>query len=185
MRAPCYIISGREGCHVISLHENNPLYDSEGNAEENEEDESRSNASKGSPHSDIFSCIKCGKDPGPHKVHGRAFPICSFLRLFLWLTYSKRQIWLAQTSLPETIRKELTNFPVVPGRVFHTDSQYLLDTAISNIQARHRRESVQQTFGGPTTYGHRAAQFFQPSHFPRSEPWGYDLRRTRGYQSHD
>lgn len=95
---------------------------------------------------------------------------------------ARRQIWLAQTSLPETIRKELTNMPVVPGRIFHNESQSLLDTA---EQAKRRRESVQQTFGGPTRYGHRAAHSFQPPHFPRSEPWGYDKKRTRGYQSHD
>ncbi len=82
---------------------------------------------------------------------------------------ARRQIWLAQTSLPETIRKELTNMPVMPGRVFHPDSQSLLDTA---DQARHRKESVQQTFGhvGPTRYGHKGSQPFQPSHFPHSEP---------------
>lgn len=57
---------------------------------------------------------------------------------------ARRQIWLAQVYLPETIRKELTNMPVVPGRVFHSDSQSLLDTA---DQERHRKESVQQTFG--------------------------------------
>lgn len=95
---------------------------------------------------------------------------------------ARRQIWLAQTDLPETIRRELTSMPVIPGRVFHTDSQSLLDTA---DQARRRRESVQQTFGGPTRHGHRAAHSFQPSHFSRSEPWGHDRRRTRGYQSHD
>ncbi len=97
---------------------------------------------------------------------------------------ARRQIWLAQTSLPETIRKELTNMPVMPGRVFHPDSQSLLDTA---DQARRRKESVQRTFGhvGPTRYGHKGAQPFQPSHFPRSEPWGYDRRQARGYQPHD
>ncbi len=42
---------------------------------------------------------------------------------------ARRQIWLAQTSLLETIKKELTNMPVMPGRVFHPDSQSLLDTA--------------------------------------------------------
>jgi hypothetical protein len=95
---------------------------------------------------------------------------------------ARRQIWLAQTSLPDAIKKDLTNMPVVPGRIFHTDSQSLLDSA---DQARRRRESVQQTFGGLTKYGHRAAHSFQPPHFPRSETWGYDRRRTRGYQFYD
>lgn len=95
---------------------------------------------------------------------------------------ARRQIWLAQTSLPDAIRKDLTNMPVVPGRIFHTDAQALLDTA---DQARRRRESVQQTYAGPTKCGHRAAHSFQPPHFPRSETWGYDRRRSRGYQSHD
>lgn len=76
---------------------------------------------------------------------------------------SRRQMQFAQTSFPETIWKEVTCIPVGPGWIFHTDSQYLPDIA---DQAKSRRESVQQTFGGPTRYGHRAAHSFQPSHFP-------------------
>ncbi len=96
---------------------------------------------------------------------------------------ARRQIWLAQTSLPETIRKELTNMPVMPGRVFHPDSQSLLDTA---DQARHRKESVQRTFGhvGPTRYGHRCSALPALT-LSCSEPWGYDRRQARGYQPHD
>ncbi len=40
-----------------------------------------------------------------------------------------RQIWLAQTSLLENTRKDLINMSVVPGRVFHPDSQVILDKA--------------------------------------------------------
>ena len=36
---------------------------------------------------------------------------------------AQRQIWLAQTSLPEGVSRDLTRIPVVPGRVFHPDSQ--------------------------------------------------------------
>lgn len=35
--------------------------------------------------------------------------------------HSCRQIWLVQTSLPDTIR-ELTYMPVTSGHVFHPDS---------------------------------------------------------------
>lgn len=40
---------------------------------------------------------------------------------------SPRQIWLAQTPLPESIRKKLTNMPIVPAQVFRPDSQGVLD----------------------------------------------------------
>lgn len=42
---------------------------------------------------------------------------------------TRRQVWLVHMTLPENIRKELTTLPVVPGRVFHTDSQSVLDEA--------------------------------------------------------
>lgn len=41
----------------------------------------------------------------------------------------RRQIWLTQTSLPEAIRSELMNLPVMPGHVFKSDSQEVLDRA--------------------------------------------------------
>ncbi|CAL8253179.1 unnamed protein product [Boreogadus saida] len=34
-----------------------------------------------------------------------------------------RQIWLAQTALPESVRAELINMPVLPAKVLHPDSQ--------------------------------------------------------------
>ena len=36
---------------------------------------------------------------------------------------ARRQIWLAQTALPEGVRAELINMPVLPAKVFHPDSQ--------------------------------------------------------------
>ncbi len=48
---------------------------------------------------------------------------------------------------------ELTNMPVIPGRVFHPNSQSLLDTA---DQARRRK------------YGPKGAHPFQPSYFPQN-----------------
>ncbi|KAK0151149.1 hypothetical protein N1851_007723 [Merluccius polli] len=60
---------------------------------------------------------------------------------------SRRQIWLAQTSLPENIRKELTHMPIVPARVFHPDSQGVLDKA---EQSRRTRDCVRRTFSRPT-----------------------------------
>lgn len=42
---------------VVSLHANNSLYCSKGNAEEDQMNENRSDTSEGSPHSDILSCI--------------------------------------------------------------------------------------------------------------------------------
>ncbi|KAK0143607.1 hypothetical protein N1851_018267 [Merluccius polli] len=64
---------------------------------------------------------------------------------------ARRQIWLAQTSLPEGVSRDLTRMPVVPGRVFHPDSQRLFETA---EQSRRTRESVRRTFSrrtGPTS----------------------------------
>ncbi len=57
---------------------------------------------------------------------------------------SHREIWFAQTSLPDNFRKGMTYMPVTPGQVFHLDSQVTLDKA---EQALCRRESVQRTFG--------------------------------------
>ncbi|CAL8383491.1 unnamed protein product [Arctogadus glacialis] len=39
---------------------------------------------------------------------------------------ARRQIWLAQTALPEGVRAELINMPVLPAKVFHPDSQSVL-----------------------------------------------------------
>lgn len=56
---------------------------------------------------------------------------------------ARRQVWLAQTSLPEGIRRDLSKMPVVPGKVFHPDSQHLFESA---EQSRRTRESVRRTF---------------------------------------
>ena len=55
----------------------------------------------------------------------------------------RRQVWLAQTTLPERIGKDLVKMPVVPGMVFHPDSQGLFESA---EQSRQTRESVHRTF---------------------------------------
>ena len=60
---------------------------------------------------------------------------------------SRRQIWLVQTSLPKNVRKELTNMPIVPERVFHPDSQGVLDKA---KQSCCTRNCVRRTFSRPT-----------------------------------
>ncbi|CAL8342654.1 unnamed protein product [Arctogadus glacialis] len=39
----------------------------------------------------------------------------------------RRQVWLAQTPLPEAIRRELLNHFVAPGHVFHPESQAVSD----------------------------------------------------------
>lgn len=54
-----------------------------------------------------------------------------------------RQIMLAQTSLWENIRKDVNIMSVVPGRVFHPDSQSILDKV---VKCRHTRECIQCTF---------------------------------------
>ena len=68
---------------------------------------------------------------------------------------ARRQVWLAQTSLPEGVRKDLIKMAVVPGKVFHPDSQGVFDSA---EQSRRTRESVRRTFGraAPSSYQHRA-----------------------------
>lgn len=38
-----------------------------------------------------------------------------------------RQVWLAQTSLPDAIRQELLNLPMVPGHIIYIESQEVLD----------------------------------------------------------
>ena len=68
---------------------------------------------------------------------------------------ARRQVWLAQTSLPEGVRKDLIKMAVVPGKVFHPDSQGVFDSA---EQSRRTIESVRRTFGraAPSSYQHRA-----------------------------
>lgn len=83
---------------------------------------------------------------------------------------SRRQIWLAQTSLPENIRKELTNMPIVPARVFHPDAQGVLDKA---EQSRRTRDCVRRTFSRTTAprYGSRGPQHSNHPPGARQEPW--------------
>ena len=47
---------------------------------------------------------------------------------------SRRQIWLAQTTLPENIEKELTNMLVEQGSMFQPDSQNVLRKAEQTYQ---------------------------------------------------
>lgn len=58
-----------------------------------------------------------------------------------------RQIWLALTSLPDSIRNKLMNLPVMPGQVFHPDSQDVLDREERSIILR---ETVQRACRKPT-----------------------------------
>ena len=53
----------------------------------------------------------------------------------------RRQVWLAQTSLPEAIRTELLNLPVAPGHAFHPESQAVFDRTEC---AAASREAVQR-----------------------------------------
>ncbi|XDV45568.1 hypothetical protein PO909_013648 [Leuciscus waleckii] len=53
----------------------------------------------------------------------------------------RSQVWLAQTSLPETIRNKLMNLPVIPSHVFNSDSQEVLDRTERSITMR---EAVQR-----------------------------------------
>ena len=63
---------------------------------------------------------------------------------------ARRQVWLAQTSLPEGVRKDLIKMAVV----FHPDSQGVFDSA---EQSQRTRESVRRTFGrtAPSSYQDR------------------------------
>ena len=61
-------------------------------------------------------------------------------------TLARRQIWLAQTTLPVDVKKELISMPVQPGSVFHPDSQALLVKAQEAVGAR---EGVKRTFKTP------------------------------------
>ena len=47
---------------------------------------------------------------------------------------SRRQIWLAQTTLPENFKKGLTNMQVEQGSMFHPDSQNVLRKAEQTYQ---------------------------------------------------
>lgn len=42
---------------------------------------------------------------------------------------ARRQVWLAQTSLPEGVRRDLIGMLVMPSTVFHPDSQGLAESA--------------------------------------------------------
>ncbi|XP_074466146.1 uncharacterized protein LOC141752269 [Sebastes fasciatus] len=94
---------------------------------------------------------------------------------------ARRQIWLAQTTLPENIRKELTNMPVVPGRVFHSDSQSVLEKAEQSLRTR---ESVQCTFSRPAATRQRPTgqqHQFQAA-WGHPEPWMRGRRQGSGAQ---
>ncbi|KAK0154023.1 hypothetical protein N1851_003886 [Merluccius polli] len=60
----------------------------------------------------------------------------------------RRQVWLAQTALPEPIKQELLNLPVAPGHVFHPGSQEVLDRA---ERAAASREAVQRVCRRPAS----------------------------------
>ena len=83
---------------------------------------------------------------------------------------SRRQNWLAQTSLPENIRKELTNMPIVPARVFHHDFQGVLDKA---RQSHRTRDCVRHTVSRTTApmYGSRGPQHSNHPTGTHQEPW--------------
>ncbi len=58
----------------------------------------------------------------------------------------RRQVWLAQTSLPDAIKAELMNLPVMPGQVFHPGSQEVLEGAEQSITLR---ETIQRACRKP------------------------------------
>lgn len=80
---------------------------------------------------------------------------------------ARRQIWLAQTGLPDGIKRELTNMPVEPGRVFHGESQNFLERAEHSFRAR---ESVNRTFRRPM-FGARRQQQAYPTPPARRAGW--------------
>ena len=59
-------------------------------------------------------------------------------------TLACRQIWLAQTALPEEVERDLIN---MPGNVFHPDSQAILVKAQESVRTR---EGVKRAFHPPT-----------------------------------
>ncbi len=76
--------------------------------------------------------------------------------------------------------------PVMPGRVFHPDTQSLLDYRLTKPRRRKNNQS-NITFGHVrhTRYGHKVAQPFQALNFPHSDLGGMTEDELGGYQPHD
>ena len=60
----------------------------------------------------------------------------------IWLMLLCRQIWLARTTLPDGIKRELINIALEPGSVFHADSLSLLERAEHSLPTRESAESI-------------------------------------------
>ena len=95
------------------------------------------------------------------------------------LALARRQIWLAQTALPENMKSELKNMPVQPRKVFHLDSQAMLVKAQESV---HTRKVVKRAFQPPT------ARTAGPQHTHTrvrrcQEPWSGNTRQVFSGQS--
>ncbi|CAL8270828.1 unnamed protein product [Arctogadus glacialis] len=77
----------------------------------------------------------------------------------------RHQVWLAQTSLPEAIRTELLNLPVVPGHVFNPETQAVLDLT---GRAAASREAVQRVCIRTVLAVNQAPRGGKPRPSPRS-----------------
>ena len=91
---------------------------------------------------------------------------------------ARRQVWLAQTTLPSNVRKELREHPVVPGHVFHPGFQEVLDRAERCVQTR---ESVRR-FHQPvsTRFGSRRSYKGSGS---RHGSWGHGRHQDAAFQA--
>ena len=54
---------------------------------------------------------------------------------------ARRHVWLAQTSLPDNVRRELLGKPVVPTQVFHPDTPGILERHEHDLQTQDQRRS--------------------------------------------
>lgn len=89
----------------------------------------------------------------------------------------RRQVWLAQTSLPEGIKQELLNLPVAPGHVFHPGSQETLERAERTAASR---EAVQRACRKPAPTARRAPGAGYRPRLPTRPPPGRTTPQALG-----
>ncbi len=81
------------------------------------------------------------------------------------LTQLRKQVWLAQSPLPESGKNIFRQLPLVPGQVFGAQAQEVLDRRLLASEMRSKHLRKQTTFRIP-------AQYFQYSHrgnYPRQQ----------------
>lgn len=110
------------------------------------------------------------------------------------LVQARRQVWLAQSSLPEVCRNNLRRLPLVPGRIFGPAAQEALDRRVSVSETRSRHVgSASGSRPPPATSGARYPNIgvrstcTRPQHFQHRHPQPPPRRggaQLRGHQSH-